>query len=136
MAYLGSFAIDDYVGIPAATHRFTTGAAYAPSALTYSIYEEATDVGIAENTDMTPASPFDGIVGCYWIRVQATAAAGFEVGKNYLVVVKATVDSVAAIQMHTFQIGAKVDAKYVAGTAQTPNDNGAEPDAYASKDRP
>lgn len=102
--YLGSFGIDEYVGIPAATHRFSSGAAYAPTSLTYSIYEEATTTGIDEDVDMTPASPFDSITGCYWVRRQLTAAAGFEAGKNYLVVVKATVDSVAAIQMHTFQV--------------------------------
>jgi hypothetical protein len=106
MAYLGVFQIDDYVGIPAATHRFSSGAAYAPTVLTYSIYEEATAVGIDEDVDMVVASPFDSITGCYWVRRQLTALAGFEEGKNYLVVVKATVDSVAAIQMHTFQIEA------------------------------
>jgi hypothetical protein len=119
--YLGSFGIDDYVGIPAATHRFSSGAAYAPTVLTYSIYEEATDVGIDENVDMVVASPFDAVVGCYWIRRQLTAAAGFEAGKNYLVVVKATVDGVAAIQMHTFQVEARVRSNTVAilGTALT-----------------
>ena len=120
--YLGTFGIDDYVGIPAACHRFSTGAAYAPTVLTYSIYEEDGTTGIAENVDMVVAAPFDSIVGCYWGRVQLTAVAGFEVGKNYLTVVKATVDSVAAIQMHTFQIGAKVDTRHVGGTAQTAGD--------------
>lgn len=113
MAYLGSFGIDDYLGIPAATHRFSSGAAYAPTVLTYSIYEEATTTGLDEDVDMTPASPFDSVVGCYWVRRQLTAAAGFEAGKNYMVVVKATVDSVAAIQMHTFQVQAKVTATTV-----------------------
>lgn len=114
MAYLGSFGIDDYVGIPAATHRFSSGAAYVPTSLTYSIYEEATTTGLDEDVDMTPASPFDSVVGCYWIRRQLTTAAGFEAGKNYLVLVKATVDSVAAIQMHTFQIGANVNVSAAA----------------------
>lgn len=108
--YLGSFAIDDYVGIPASTHRFSSGAAYAPTVLTYSIYEEATAVGLDEDVDMVVASPFDSITGCYWVRRQLTAAAGFEAGKNYLVVVKATVDGVAAIQMHTFQVLASTKA--------------------------
>jgi len=117
MAYLGSFAINDYVGIPADCHRFSTGAAYAPSALTYSIYEDAGTTGLDEDVDMTPASPFDSIVGHYWARRQLTAAAGFEAGKNYHVVVKATVDSVAAITTHTFQVQAKVNA--VTTTAPT-----------------
>lgn len=117
MPYLGSFAIDDYVSIPVATHQFSTGAAYAPTALTYSIYEEGNATGLDENVDMVPASPFDGIVGCYLARRQLTAAAGFEAGKNYVVVVKATVDSVAAVTTHSFQIAAKVDAVLVNSAA-------------------
>jgi hypothetical protein len=126
MAYLGSFAIDDYVGIPAATHRFSSGAAYAPTVLTYSIYEEATAVGLDEDVDMVVASPFDSIAGCYWVRRQLTTAAGFESGKNYMVLVKATVDSVSAITMHTFQVQAKVTAATVSDktgyTASTVSD--------------
>jgi hypothetical protein len=38
------------------------------------------------------------------VRRQLAAAAGFEAGKNYLVVIKATTDGVATIQMHTFQV--------------------------------
>ncbi|HUW09559.1 MAG TPA: hypothetical protein VM537_07490 [Anaerolineae bacterium] len=108
MAYLGTWQIDDYLPIPATTHRFSTGAAYAPSAITYSIYEDATTTGLDEDVDMVPASPFGSVVGLYYARRQLTAAAGFEVGKNYLVVIKATVDSVAAITTHTFQIAAAV----------------------------
>lgn len=130
MSYLGTFHIDDYLGIPAATHRFSSGAAYAPTALTYSIYEEATDVGLDEDVDMTVASPFDAITGCYWVRRQLTAAAGFEAGKNYLVVVKATVDSVAAIQMHTFQ----VEAASVAQTGDSYARLGAPAGASVSAD--
>jgi len=122
MSYLGTFHIDDYVGIPAATHRFSSGAAYVPTVLTYSIYEEATAVGIDEDVDMVVASPFDSVTGCYWVRRQLTTAAGFEAGKNYLVVVKATVDSVAAIQMHTFQVEATPGATggvAIVGSAMT-----------------
>jgi len=106
--YLGKFRIGQYVGIPAATHRFSTGAAYAPTALTYSVYKEASTDHLDENVDMVPASPFDSIVGCYWIRRRLTTAAGFEPGRNYLVLVKGTVDSVSAIRLHTFQIGAVI----------------------------
>src|SRR5574343_436777 len=98
MAYLGSWKIDDYLPIPVTTHRFSSGAAYAPTSLTYSIYEDATTTGLYEDVDMTPASPFDGVVGFYLARVQLTAAAGFEKGKNYTVLIKATVDSVSAIR--------------------------------------
>jgi hypothetical protein len=114
--FLGSWKIDDYVPIPVTCHRFSSGAAYAPSALTYSIYEDSTDVGIAEDVDMTPASPFDSVVGFYLARPQLTAASGFEKGKNYTVLIKATVDSISAIATHTFQIEAEVDANVVSGS--------------------
>lgn len=113
MAYLGSWKIDDYVNIPVTTHKFSTGAAFAPTVLTYSIYEDATAVGLDEDVDMTVASPFDSVVGFYLARRQLTAAAGFEKGKNYTVLIKATVDSVSAITAHTFQIEAEVDANAV-----------------------
>lgn len=104
--YLGTYEIDEYVAIPAVTHRFSSGAAYAPSAITYSIYEEGNTTGLDEDVDMTPASPFDSVTGFYYARRQLTAAAGFERNKTYVVVVKATVDSVAAIEAHVFQVRA------------------------------
>ncbi len=119
MAYLGSWKIDDYLPIPVTTHKFSTGAAFAPTSLTYSIYEDATATGLDEDVDMVVASPFDSVVGFYLARRQLTAAAGFEKGKNYTVLVKATVDGVAAIAAHTFQIEAEVDANVVSGTVGT-----------------
>jgi hypothetical protein len=104
--FLGVYDIDEYVAITAATHRFSSGAAYAPTVLTYSIYEEGNTTGLDENVDMVVAAPFDSIVGVYYIRRQLTAAAGFERGKTYVVVIKATVDSVAANEVHVFQIRA------------------------------
>lgn len=105
--FLGIYDIDEYVSIPAATHRFNSGAAYQPTSLTYSIYEEGGTTGLDENVDMTPASPFDAITGAYLARRQLAAAAGFERDKTYLVAVKATVDSVAAVELHIFQIRQK-----------------------------
>lgn len=102
--FLGTWEIDDYVGIPATTHRFSSGAAYAPTAISYSIYADGSATGIVENVDMTPASPHDSVVGLYYARKQLTAAAGFVVGKNYLVVIKKTVDSVEMLETHTFQV--------------------------------
>lgn len=113
--YLGSLTIDDYIGIPADTHQFTTGGVFEPSVLTYSIYEDANIVGLFEDVNMVPASPFDGIVGHYYVRIQLTTANEFEKFKNYHVVLKATVDGVSAIATHTFQINAKVDANTVVG---------------------
>jgi len=73
--YLGTYGIDEYVAIPAVTHRFSSGAAYAPTAITYSIYEEGNTTGLDEDVDMTPASPFDSVTGLYYARRQLTAAA-------------------------------------------------------------
>lgn len=105
--FLGIFDIDEYVPIPAPTHRFSSGAAYQPTVLTYSIYKEGNTTGLDEDVNMTPSSPFDAIAGCYLSRRQLTEAAGFERNKTYVVVVKATVDSVSAIDMHIFQVRAK-----------------------------
>jgi hypothetical protein len=104
MMFLGTYGIDEYVAIPAVTHRFSSGAAYAPTAITYSIYEEGSATGLDENIDMVPASPFDAVTGFYYARRQLTAAAGFEANKTYVVLVKATVDSVSAIDAHVFQV--------------------------------
>jgi hypothetical protein len=107
--YLGRWAIDDYLPIPAAIHRFSTGLAYLPTTLTYSIYEDGNTTGLDEDVDMVPASPFDGKTGLYLVRRQLTTAAGFEAGKNYTVRVYVDVDSVTANQWHTFQIGNNID---------------------------
>jgi len=104
MAYLGSWKIDDCVPIPVTTHQVSTGAAFAPTALTYSIYEDGSTTGIDEDVAIPVGAPFDGITGCYYVRRQLTTAAGFEKGKNYVCVIKTTVDGVSAVQMHLFQI--------------------------------
>lgn len=108
--FLGIFDLDEYVPIPAPTHRFSSGAAYQPTSLTYSIYDAGNSEPIVEDADMVPTSPFDSITGCYLSRRHLTTDAGFERNKTYLVVVKATVDSVPAIDMHFFQIRAKAAA--------------------------
>lgn len=120
--YLGSWKIDDYLPIPVTCHRFTTGAAYAPTVLNYSIYEDSSDVPLVENTDMTPASPFDSIVGLYLSRQQLTAALGFEKGKNYTVVIAATVDGVEGLETHVFQIEAEVDSNTNSGDCTLADD--------------
>jgi hypothetical protein len=102
--FLGIFDIDEYVPIPVHVHQFSSGGVIQPTTLTYSIYEEGSTTGIDEDVNMTPASPFDSITGAYYARRQLTAAAGFEVNKTYVVIVKATVDGVSAITMFTFQI--------------------------------
>src|SRR3972149_850934 len=82
--YLGEYRIDDYVTLIATTHRFSSGAVYAPTAITYRVYED---------------------------------------GKTYTALIKATVDSVAAITAYTWRVlTPPVNVTQVAGTAQTAGD--------------
>ena len=115
--YLGTYQINEYLPIPAATHRFSSGNVYQPTALTYSIYKAGSTTGLYEGVDMTPASPFDSVVGLYYARVQLTAGAGFAVDTDYVVVVSATVDGVTAIDVHTFNIRALLTQSQVTGGA-------------------
>ena len=118
--YLGEYRIDDYVTLIATTHRFSSGAVYAPTAITYRVYEDATAVEIVADTAMTN---FDTETGFYLDRIQCTAVLGYEVGKTYTALIKATVDSVAAITAYTWRVlTPPVNVTQVAGTAQTAGD--------------
>src|SRR3990172_8533252 len=121
--YIGEYRIDDYVTLIATTHRFSSGAAYAPTSITYRVYEDATDVEIVADTTMTN---FDTQTGFYLNRIQCTAALGYEAGKTYTALIKATVDSVAAITAYTWRIlTPPVNVTQWLGTAcATPTVNG------------
>src|SRR3972149_11739279 len=121
--YLGEYRIDDYVTLIATTHRFSSGAVYAPTAITYRVYEDATAVEIVADTAMTN---FDTETGFYLDRIQCTAVLGYEVGKTYTALIKATVDSVAAITAYTWRIlTPPVNVAQWLGTAcATPTVNG------------
>jgi hypothetical protein len=99
MPYLGEYEVNDYLPLDATVHRFSSGAAYVPTAITYRIYKNG--VALIGDTAMTN---FDSETGLYFNRIQLTAALGFEAGKDYLVLIKATVDSVSAITSHTFRM--------------------------------
>jgi hypothetical protein len=99
--YLGEYKIDDYVTLVATTHRFSSGAAYAPTSITYTVYEDATDVQIVTATAMTN---FDSETGFYLDRIQCTSAIGYETGKTYTALIKATVDGVAAIAYRQWRV--------------------------------
>lgn len=101
--YLGAWKLEEYLPIPITTNA-ADGSSIAPTALSYSIYEEATTIGIKENVSINFSSPFDSITGLYLVRVQLRSTLGFEAGKNYIVVIKATVDGINAIATHVFQI--------------------------------
>jgi len=113
--YLGEYEIDEYLDLVATTHRFSTGAAYDATSITYRVYENGSTTEIITDTAMTK---FDSETGFYYDRIQLTSAAGFEVGKSYVVLIKATVDSVAAIDWRSFRIKfPAVDVKRVNGNA-------------------
>lgn len=123
--YLGSWKINDYVTVQATTHRFSTGAAYAATGnVLLDIYEADTDEQIVDDTVL---AAFDSVTGLYLAKVQLLTATGFEAGKHYTCVIAATVDGVAGICTHQFQILAAVDVQTVEtadatttlGTAQT-----------------
>lgn len=106
--YLGEFNIDDYIDIVATTHRFSSGAVYAPTGdVTYTVYENANATQIITATAMTN---FDSETGLYFDRIQATVALGYEAGKSYMVLIKATVDGVASIDWRTFKVKATITA--------------------------
>lgn len=106
--YLGDFNIDDYIDIVATTHRFSSGAVYAPTGnVTYTVYENANATQIITATAMTN---FDSETGLYFDRIQATTALGYEAGKSYMVLIKATVDGVASIDWRTFKVKATITA--------------------------
>jgi len=115
--YLGEYEIDEYIDLVATTHRFSSGAAYAPSAITYRVYEDGSATEFITDTSMTN---FDSVTGLYYNRIQLTAAAGFEVGKSYVVLIQATVDSVTAIDWRSFRVKfPAVNVKQIEGSDPT-----------------
>lgn len=112
--YLGSWRIDDYLTVMANLHKFSTGAEFAADGdVDLWVYEDDGDTQIV---DLTMAA-FDSITGLYEQKFQLTSGSGFETGKQYTVLIRATVDSVPAHITHTFQINAPVDVNTVAGAA-------------------
>jgi len=105
MAYLGTWKIDDYLQIPATTHKFSTGESFDASSITYRIYEDgeggSQEDEIISDTNMTQ---FDSETGFYLNREQLTENSGFETGKCYTIFIKVTVDEISDIMVHTFQI--------------------------------
>lgn len=99
--YLGEYEIDDYLDLVATTHQFSTGAAYAPSAITYRVYENGSATEMISDTGMTN---FDTVTGFYYDRIQLTTALGYEAGKSYVALIQATVDSVAAISWRSWKV--------------------------------
>lgn len=119
MQYLGDYRIDDYITFGAQLHRFSSGAVYAPTGnATYTFYENNSTSGAPTGGNL---GQLNSKTGLYTARVQLTAAAGFEAGKEYLIHIEATVDSVAAAELLMFRIIAnpKVDVDTIKTQAVT-----------------
>lgn len=115
MAYLGSWAIDDFLTFYANTHAPSTGAATdADSVPTYRVYEDETATPIL--TGSMALLDTANTTGFYSERIQLTAANGFEKGKQYAVYVSATIGGVTATKHDTWQIQAEVDAATISDT--------------------
>ncbi len=117
MNYLGEYKIDDYITFGVQLHKFASGAVFAPTGdVTYTFYEN-------NNTGPTGGTlpQYGSKVGLYTTRIQLTSAAGFEVGKDYLIHIEATVDGVAAAELSMFRIvgNPKVDVDTIKGQAVT-----------------
>lgn len=77
------------------------------------VYEQTTTTEILNDQSM---SAFDSITGNYCFTPTLSAANGFEVAKDYRIVVRATVDGRTASVTKYFQILAPVNLTYIAGT--------------------
>ena len=97
MSYLGDYA-EDYADLnfKFTTRRFSTGAPYALSGGTISVYKSN---DTAQSTaGVTLTADFDGVTGLNNVKIDLSADAFYAVGKDYQVVITAgTVDSVSVV---------------------------------------
>lgn len=117
--HLGSWAIDDVLTFTAQTFSPTTNEpADADGAPTYRVYEDETTAPILTGTMAAlDAANTDGF---YSEQITLSAANGLESGKSYTIRIFATVGGVDGALIHTFQVGAKVNAGDGSGFTDIP----------------
>lgn len=87
------FQIDDFIEYHFQTHRFDTGTLTdADSLPTWRIYEENNDTATTNSNAVKRDDA--NTIGYYYARSQASAANGFEEGKDYIVRAEATVNAI------------------------------------------
>lgn len=120
--YLGSWKIDDLLTFTVNTNG-SAGQIDADSLPAYRIYEDETGTSILTGS----YAKLDDVntTGFYSEQVTLSAANGLEKGKRYTIQTCATISSVTSCVNDNFQVGAEVDVRHVAGTAQTARDIGA-----------
>jgi len=118
MAYLGSWALDDFLTWCVNTHNPATGAAAdAAAPPSYRIYEDETAVPIL--TGAMALLDDANTTGFYSERIQLTATSGFEKSRCYTIYMQATVAGTVVTFSHTFQIEAAVNLS-ILSTATVP----------------
>jgi hypothetical protein len=92
----GDFPLEETIHIFFTTRAFATGIPGTLSAATVAVYEDITATPIQTSVAVTES--LNSIAGLNAVPIVATAANGYEVGKNYHVVIEAgTVDSVSVV---------------------------------------
>lgn len=107
--------LNDYVVVTCDTSQFSTGAQYDASAITYTVWECANNttpsIAVVDATLSGVAmTKMDSELGFYMGCFQCTGALGFELNKNYIVRVEATVDSVTSGITFPFRVVAVLDS--------------------------
>jgi hypothetical protein len=121
--YVGSYDIDDALTFSVNTHDPSTGAeSDADAPPTYRVYEDET--GTAVLTGTMALLDDANTLGQYSEQITLSAANGFELGKCYTVRIRGVVGGVAGSTSRQFQVGAKVDTRYIDGQ---PADFSADP---------
>ena len=92
----GDFPIEETIHVFFTTRAFATGIPGTLSAATVAVYEDITATPIETSVAVTES--LNSIAGLNAVPIVAIAASGYEVGKNYHVVIEAgTVDSVSVV---------------------------------------
>jgi hypothetical protein len=109
--YVGSHDIDDVLTFTANTHTTAGAESDADSPPTYRVYEDETGTAILTGSmALLDSSNTDGQ---YSEQITLSAANGFELNKCYTVRIRATVGGVSGATHRFFQIGARVNIKYI-----------------------
>lgn len=92
----GDFPIEETIHVFFTTRAFATGIPGTLSAATVAVYEDITATPI--ETSIAVTESLNSIAGLNAVPIVAIAASGYEVGKNYHVVIESgTVDSVSVV---------------------------------------
>lgn len=103
--YLGEFPIDRLITFAVTTHTASTGAVTdADSVPTYRVYEDETTTPLL--TGSMAKLDDANTTGFYSEQITLSAANGFENGKSYNIYITATVATIAAAAVYTFQVEA------------------------------